>query len=159
MHGVLAIAGRNRAVTEQNLSRRTAIVEMMQLALVNAIAHQQAQAAAQTDHLTALLNRRGLAERMLRRPHSQRFAVLAVDVDGLKEVNDRFGHGVGDELLEIVAAAICSMLRPEDLAARVGGDEFTCVLFGADETAGADTAARIIGAVAGTPRTAICIRA
>ena len=151
LHGVLAIAGRNRPVTERDLSRCAAIVEMMQLALTNALAHQQYQTAALTDPLTALPNRRGLARRMPERPNQERFAVLAVDVDGLKETNDRYGHSAGDELLRLIGAAIHSTLRANDVVARVGGDEFTCVLFGADETAGAETAARIINAVVNTP--------
>jgi diguanylate cyclase (GGDEF)-like protein len=151
LHGVLAIAGRNRPVTEQDLSRCAAIVEMMQLALTNALAHQRYQTAALTDPLTALPNRRGLAQRMPERPNSERFAVLAVDVDGLKETNDRHGHSAGDELLQLIGAAIHSTLRANDVVARIGGDEFTCVLFGADETAGAETAARIVNAVVNTP--------
>ena len=151
LHGVLAIAGRNRPITEQDLSRCAAIVEMMQLALTNALAHQRYQTAALTDPLTALPNRRGLAQRMPERPHNQRFAVLAVDVDGLKETNDRHGHSAGDELLRLIGAAIHSTLRANDVVARVGGDEFTCVLFGADETAGAETAARVVNAVVTTP--------
>lgn len=151
LHGVLAIAGRNRPVSEQDLSRCAAIVEMMQLALNNALAHQQSQTAALTDPLTAVLNRRGLAEHMLQRPNTQRFAVLAVDVDGLKEVNDRYGHSAGDELLRLTGTAIHSALRADDVVARVGGDEFTCVLFGADETVGAEIAARIGKAVVNIP--------
>jgi diguanylate cyclase (GGDEF)-like protein len=151
LHGVLAIAGRNRAVSEQDLSRCAAIVEMMQLALTNALTHQRSRTAALTDSLTALLNRRGLAERMRERADRQRYAVLAVDVDGLKEVNDRHGHGAGDELLRLIGDAIDSALRVDDIVARVGGDEFTCVLFEADEAIAAETAARIGDAVANAP--------
>jgi diguanylate cyclase (GGDEF)-like protein len=151
LHGVLAIAGRNRPVTEQDLSRCAAIVEMMQLALTNALAHQRYQTAALTDPLTALPNRRGLAQHILERPNNQRFAVLALDVDGLKETNDRYGHSAGDELLRLIGSAIHSTLRADDVVARVGGDEFICVLFGADETAGAEAAARILDAVVSTP--------
>ena len=114
LHGVLAIAGRNRPVTERDLSRCAAIVEMMQLALTNALAHQQYQTAALTDPLTALPNRRGLAQRMPERPNQERFAVLAVDVDDLKETNDRYGHSAGDELLRLIGAAIHSTLRANE---------------------------------------------
>ena len=158
LHGVLAIAGRNRPVTEQDLSRCAAIVEMMQPALSNALAHERYQTAALTDPLTALPNRRGLAQHILERANNQRFAVLAIDVDGLKETNDRYGHSAGDELLRLIGSAIHSTLRADDVVARVGGDEFICVLFGADETAGAQAAARILDAVVSTPH-GICIRA
>ncbi|MGN6870090.1 MAG: diguanylate cyclase domain-containing protein [Solirubrobacteraceae bacterium] len=150
LHGVLAIAGRNRPVTEQDLSRCAAIVEMMHLALTNALAHQRYQTAALTDPLTALPNRRGLTQHIAERPNNQRFAVLAIDVDGLKETNDRHGHSAGDELLRLIGSAIHSTLRADDVVARVGGDEFICVLFGADETAGAEAAARILDAVVST---------
>jgi diguanylate cyclase (GGDEF)-like protein len=151
LHGVLAVAGRNRPVTEQDLSRCAAIVEMMQLALTNALAHQRYQTAALTDPLTALPNRRGLAQHILERPNDQRFAVLAIDVDGLKEANDRYGHGAGDELLRLIGSAIHSTLRADDVVARVGGDEFICVLVRTDEIAGGEAAARIIDAVVSTP--------
>ena len=151
LHGVLAIAGRNRPVTEQDLSRCAAIVEMMQLALTNALAHQRYQTAALTDPLTSLPNRRGLAQHILERDNNQRFAVLAIDVDHLKETNDRYGHSAGDELLRLIGTAIHLTLRANDVVARIGGDEFTCVLFGADETAAAQAAARILDAVVSTP--------
>ena len=151
LHGVLAIAGRNRPVTEQDLLRCAAIVEMMQLALTNSLAHQRSQTAALTDPLTSLPNRRGLAQHILERDNNQRFAVLAIDVDDLKETNDHYGHSAGDELLRLIGTAIHSTLRANDVVARIGGDEFTCVLFGADEADGAQAAARILDAVVGTP--------
>jgi diguanylate cyclase (GGDEF)-like protein len=84
------------------------------------------------DPLTGVCNRRGLDERIgyeIAR-HSRerrRFALVAIDLDGFKAVNDRFGHGGGDELLRDVAAAVCEAVREQDTVARLGGDEF-CVL-------------------------------
>jgi diguanylate cyclase (GGDEF)-like protein len=151
LHGVLAIAGRNRPVTEQDVSRCAAIVEMMELALTNALAHERSQRAALTDPLTSLPNRRGLAQHVRERRDLQPLTVLAIDVDGLKETNDHYGHSAGDELLRLVGAAIHSTLRAGDVVARVGGDEFICILFGTDERAGAQAAARILNAVVSTP--------
>jgi diguanylate cyclase (GGDEF)-like protein len=84
------------------------------------------------DPLTGAFNRRGLDERIAYEiaRHSRerrRFAVVAVDLDGFKRVNDRFGHAAGDELLRDVAAALASVVREQDTVARLGGDEF-CVL-------------------------------
>jgi diguanylate cyclase (GGDEF)-like protein len=88
--------------------------------------------AAMSDPLTGLANRRALAERIRyevarhsRQEHS--FAVLALDLDGFKLVNDRFGHDAGDDLLKDVAHALHEVVREQDTVARLGGDEF-CVL-------------------------------
>jgi diguanylate cyclase (GGDEF)-like protein len=88
--------------------------------------------AAMSDPLTGLANRRALSERIryevarhARQEHA--FAVLALDLDGFKLVNDRFGHDAGDEILKDVAAALHDAVREQDTIARLGGDEF-CVL-------------------------------
>jgi diguanylate cyclase (GGDEF)-like protein len=85
------------------------------------------------DPLTQLLNRRELLARMsMVLAHAPRggsqLAVLFADLDGLKEVNDTFGHAVGDELIIEVARRLSCLVRDEDLAARIGGDEFVIVL-------------------------------
>ncbi len=89
-----------------------------------------------------------MRERRGRRP----LAVLAIDVDGLKDVNDSYGHAAGDELLLQVADAIGSVLRSGDVVARVGGDEFACVVFDPDEYGGAYVAGRILDAVRAAPQ-------
>lgn len=94
------------------------------------------------DPLTGLCNRRGLGERIAyevaRHAREQRrFAVLAIDLDGFKRVNDRFGHPAGDELLRDVAAGLAGAVRAQDTVARLGGDEF-CVLAPATDRGGAE---------------------
>jgi diguanylate cyclase (GGDEF)-like protein len=84
------------------------------------------------DPLTGLCNRRGLDDRMgyevaRHSRERRRFAVIAIDLDGFKRVNDRFGHAAGDELLRDVAEALTFAVREQDTVARLGGDEF-CVL-------------------------------
>lgn len=78
------------------------------------------------DALTGLLNRFGLDERLaaLPRDPDHAMAVLCIDLDGFKQVNDRLGHAAGDRLLEQVAERLRSAVREEDLIARLGGDEF-----------------------------------
>jgi diguanylate cyclase (GGDEF)-like protein/PAS domain S-box-containing protein len=93
---------------------------------------------AATDPLTGLRNRREF-DRLLATIPRQRFAICAVDVDGLKYVNDEFGHEAGDAMLRAVSQTLSSSLRGWDVVARVGGDEFAALLVGTgpDETAAA----------------------
>ena len=78
--------------------------------------------------------------------------VLFIDLDGLKETNDRFGHRAGDEALQAIARIIREQTRPTDVAARVGGDEF-CLLMGeATPEILANVAARIDAAIDGRNR-------
>lgn len=85
-----------------------------------------------TDPLTGLLNRRGLRNHIRRvRPDDsalEPFAMIVVDLDGLKAVNDRFGHDAGDALITGAAQAMRSVLRVNDAVARIGGDEFSIYL-------------------------------
>jgi diguanylate cyclase len=99
------------------------------------------QALLVSDSLTGLANRLRVRERLeqavrRRRPDATA-AVLLIDLDGFKEVNDRFGHEAGDEMLVAFAGILRRTVRPRDTAARLGGDEFVVIL---DEIADADAA-------------------
>lgn len=99
------------------------------------------RASALSDPLTGVANRRALLARIdyeiARHGRSRRsFAVLMLDLDGFKLLNDRFGHPAGDDLLRDVAAALARAIRDQDTVARVGGDEF-CVLAPETDQAGA----------------------
>jgi diguanylate cyclase (GGDEF)-like protein len=88
---------------------------------------------AQHDDLTGLPNRRLLAERAAAALATSELrkvscAVLAIDLDGFKEVNDRFGHEVGDTMLREIAARLTRVMRPQDTVARRGGDEFAVLV-------------------------------
>ena len=85
----------------------------------------------QTDPLTSLLNRRGLSAVLdyfnaMRQP----FAVLALDIDHFKRVNDNFGHDVGDEVIKKIAQALSHSARATDVVCRNGGEEFLMLLPG-----------------------------
>ncbi|MBU1439638.1 MAG: transporter substrate-binding domain-containing protein [Gammaproteobacteria bacterium] len=85
------------------------------------------------DDLTQLANRNLLEERLTQALHQharhhEKLALLFLDLDGFKEVNDRFGHHVGDELLVKVAEVLCHCVRKSDTVARFGGDEFVILL-------------------------------
>jgi diguanylate cyclase (GGDEF)-like protein len=81
----------------------------------------------------------------------RRVAVVLADVDGLKDINDSFGHAVGDDVLRNVADVMSGVLRTSDTVARLGGDEFVLLLDGIDETDGAwQVAERVRDAVCRT---------
>ncbi|KEA63218.1 Diguanylate cyclase/phosphodiesterase domain 2 [Marinobacterium lacunae] len=86
-----------------------------------------------TDPLTDLLNRRGMQERLESQTEQleregRAFGLIWLDLDGFKDVNDRFGHEAGDRILVGVAQQIRSVIRPYDSAARWGGDEFLVLI-------------------------------
>lgn len=88
---------------------------------------------AHTDPLTALANRRYLIEQLERefaraKRYRRPLALLYIDLDGFKAINDRFGHLFGDEILRSLSMAIRAVLRSTDLLARIGGDEFAVLL-------------------------------
>ena len=94
------------------------------------------------DALTGLPNRRLLIDRLsLAIIHAQRnkgtMAVLYLDLDGFKEINDSLGHDAGDTLLRLVAARLLAAVRQEDTVARLGGDEFVIGLWELNQTEGA----------------------
>jgi diguanylate cyclase (GGDEF)-like protein/PAS domain S-box-containing protein len=101
------------------------------------------------DGLTDLANRALFRDRLdqaLARSARSRepLAVLLVDLDGFKQVNDSLGHDAGDSLLQLVAQRFCDITRPSDTLARLGGDEFALMIEGAKEQSAASTAERLL---------------
>ncbi|MFW5690013.1 MAG: diguanylate cyclase domain-containing protein, partial [Spirochaetota bacterium] len=105
-----------------------------------------------TDYLTGLANRRSLHDYLRRKvaeaSRSRTFAVLMIDLDDFKSINDRFGHQEGDVALERTARVISSAVRSEDFVARYAGDEFVVVLDIGDREALGRAIARIESALA-----------
>lgn len=104
---------------------------------------------ARTDPLTGLLNRRAFLEELERRldrlAHERRpGALLFVDLDNLKQVNDRLGHDAGDAAIRASAELLRAAVRPTDLVARLGGDEFALWLDGVDLAAAVARAERLV---------------
>jgi diguanylate cyclase (GGDEF)-like protein len=109
---------------------------------------------ANLDSLVPVANRRGLTtqlDMMIARfeRHGTPAALLFVDVDGLKALNDAFGHAAGDAALIHLTEMMVTSVRQTDLVARIGGDEFAILLDHADETSACETAARLADQVAG----------
>ncbi|NEX62912.1 sensor domain-containing protein [Noviherbaspirillum galbum] len=144
---------------ERRVQERTA-----ELAMANArlhaeiqerkLAEQQIRYLAQHDALTGLPNRRLMEDRLeqaieMARRHQGRVAVLFIDLDRFKPINDKHGHRVGDLLLQATAARLRKLLRAVDTVSRFGGDEFILVLPEMQSaTAAVEAAQRVQGALA-----------
>ncbi len=129
-----------------------ALCNVVAPAIRNALLYREMREAALRDELTGLENRRAFNERLSgeRLAHGDlaRIALVLLDLDGLKAINDRGGHAAGDQALCTVADAIRLAIREGDRAYRLGGDELAVVLDGADATAAMAVASRIRSAVA-----------
>jgi diguanylate cyclase (GGDEF)-like protein len=137
------------ALADENALLRASLAEMRERL-------GELERLADTDTLTPLPNRRRF-ERELDRAVSQAnrhgtpAAVLYVDLNGLKRVNDRHGHLAGDAALIHVARLLQSLIRGSDVVARIGGDEFGLILDHLDHNSAIDTAERISRCVSSSP--------
>lgn len=101
--------------------------------LRNARLYKQASEESLTDTLTGLPNRRALDQRLEEETrqadrYNRRYALLMIDLDGFKKINDTFGHPIGDSVLQQVTAALYRAVRATDFISRYGGDEFAIIL-------------------------------
>ena len=122
--------------------------------MVTIVAHQRdrLQELAATDGLTGLANHRRFHERLRNdfkeaRERKTPLAVVALDLDGFKRVNEERGHARGDETLRAVGEALRGTMRSDDLVARLGGDDFALLLVGADAGYARDIAERARSAI------------
>ncbi|HLX43282.1 MAG TPA: diguanylate cyclase [Bryobacteraceae bacterium] len=138
-HGVVGVltlyAAQEDAFTSDHLRILSAVTGKIALTIENALKYQQAENSATTDALTSLPNARSLflhldSELARSKRHTSLLSVLVCDLDGFKEVNDRFGHLVGNRVLREVGQALKETCREYDYVARMGGDEFVVVLPG-----------------------------
>jgi diguanylate cyclase (GGDEF)-like protein len=111
--------------------------------------HEQMARYADLDALTGIANRRAFDHAV--ETGRSWSAVLLIDTDRFKQINDTYGHAAGDAALRAIAGALVAQAGPEDLVARLGGDEFAALLHGRDEADAADVAERMVRAVRAIP--------
>ena len=100
---------------------------------------QELQASADTDFLLGIPNRRGFERELARvlayiKRYRATGALIVLDVDRLKPINDAFGHAAGDQVLKAIVAVLTSQVRSSDIVGRLGGDEFALLLWNLSET-------------------------
>ncbi|HET9908700.1 MAG TPA: diguanylate cyclase, partial [Anaerolineales bacterium] len=134
---VLGVMNLSRSTTggfsSSELRLLTLLSDQAAVAISNASLHQMISRQAYSDTLTGLPNRRALDERLEEEVLSARrnnysFAVIMMDLDGFKDVNDTYGHSIGDDVLRLVFNQMARGVRNTDFLARYGGDELTLIL-------------------------------
>jgi diguanylate cyclase (GGDEF)-like protein len=138
-----------RRLAEENAQLRASVAELRDRMT-------QLEALADTDTLTPLPNRRRFLRELERAVaqasrHGTPAAMLYVDLDSLKTINDQHGHFAGDAALVHVAKLLSGLIRSTDIAARIGGDEFALLLDHLDLESAIDTAERIARCIASSP--------
>jgi diguanylate cyclase (GGDEF)-like protein len=125
---------RGRALDRDLSSTRGALTQARAELSRTQAGERAARHLAAHDGLTLLPNGSGFRERLAAAvgeaaAREQSFAVLYIDLDGFKAINDAHGHAIGDELLRVIAARLRVAVRAEDMVSRLGGDEFACLLW------------------------------
>ena len=126
--GGLALPSRR----DEYLNLAVSAAGIVGLAVVNARVHQRLEKATLTDELSGIPNRRAVMERLVEElvraaRHHDPVAVLMVDIDDFKAINDSFGHAVGDRVIGAVARCLQHETRAYDMAGRIGGEEFLVI--------------------------------
>jgi diguanylate cyclase (GGDEF)-like protein len=158
LRGVLSLGYRRRhLVTRDHLGLLETFAEIAAAACRNASAHAGLAMAARTDALTGCLNHAALHDALGRelercRRTGHKISLGIVDLDDFKQVNERYGHLAGDEVLRAVGRGLRQGVRAYDLVARYGGDEFAIVAIGAGEQVAIAVTARALRGVTGSVR-------
>jgi diguanylate cyclase (GGDEF)-like protein len=131
---------RSTAPQEAGLAEAKSAVRRLRQELAKAHAEiEQLRASAETDFLLDILNRRGFERELSRsiafiKRYSASGALLMLDLDRFKPINDAFGHAAGDKVLKAIAQTLSSQVRASDVIGRLGGDEFAVLLWNLSET-------------------------
>lgn len=122
---------RHQQMALEMFDTRTALAQLRSELSGTKAREQQARHQSLHDGLTQLPNRDHFGHRLQQAAiQPQALAVMFIDLDGFKQINDLHGHATGDELLKIVSARLAQNVRSSDLVARLGGDEFACLVTG-----------------------------
>lgn len=135
--------------SDSELRLLSLLADQAAVAISNASLHQIISRQAYSDTLTGLPNRRALDERLEEevisaRKNNYSFAVIMMDLDGFKDVNDTYGHPVGDDVLRLVFSQMARGVRNTDFLARYGGDELTLILTQSDMSSAKIVAEKIV---------------
>lgn len=132
--------GPRRLVAQAAAAEAKSAVRRLRQELAKARAEiEQLKATAETDFLLDILNRRGFERELSRsiafiKRYSANGALLVLDVDRFKPINDAFGHAAGDTVLKAIAQTLSTQVRASDVIGRLGGDEFAVLLWNLSET-------------------------
>jgi diguanylate cyclase (GGDEF)-like protein/putative nucleotidyltransferase with HDIG domain len=154
---LVALAGQEMSFLPGELSVLESYAAQVAIAIGNARLYQNQRSLAARDPLTGLLNHRSFHEELDAALHSSSHeaffsSLVLIDLDQFKLVNDEDGHAAGDRVLRAAARALADACRREDLAFRVGGDEFALLLPRLDEAGGRKVAERVCAAIAAIDR-------
>jgi diguanylate cyclase (GGDEF)-like protein len=144
--GAMTVATRlPRTFESSDLEFVAAVADQIAVALDRARQHTKE---ARTDYLTGLANRPEFERSMDRavanaQRHKRRLALMMLDLDNLKDINDTYGHHIGDEAIRVLAQELQRAVRATDTCGRLGGDEFGVAMPEADERDARDIAARV----------------
>lgn len=154
--GLLALSGVDLTLREEERTQLTTIADQAFIVIDNARLYQQVRQMAVTDELTGLANRRAVnitlrQEAMRAVRHSLSYALLMIDLDHFKRINDSYGHDVGDRALQHLATLVTTLLRGTDTVGRYGGEEFIVLLPQTDLDAALLVAERIRAKIERSP--------
>ncbi len=146
--GFLSVFSPRKELKEDELSFLNLFTRQIELAITIANLFETVKKQAVTDHLTNLFNRRFFEDALHREATrslrtKQPFCLIGVDLDHLKQINDTYGHSMGDKAIAQIAQAITKNSRSVDIPARFGGEEFFIILPGIDAKGGMIAAERL----------------
>lgn len=150
--GSLIVFSSRENVSESELNFLSLFAKQIELAITIADLFQAVKEQAITDGMTGLYNRRYFEEFIKKEAtradrQNQKFTVIGLDLDHLKQINDNYGHNYGDIAIKAIAEVLKNNARSIDIAARMGGEEFNLILPGVDSAGGCIAAERIRKAI------------
>ena len=150
--GSLIVFSSRETVSDSELNFLSLFAKQIELAITIADLFQAVKEQAITDGMTGLFNRRYFEEYIKKEAvraerQNQKFTVIGLDLDHLKQINDKYGHNYGDMAIKAIAEVLKSNARSIDIPARMGGEEFNLILPGADSAGGCIAAERIRKAI------------